>query len=193
MRPVRIPVRDGEAARSRAAFTPASTTRANERLASYLALAYTLAIVYASLSPFSGWRDPGIPAFAFLTSAWPRYLTRFDVVINFVAYLPLGFALFVAQPARERAYVSVILAALPCGALNLLMEAAQNYLPGRISSNLDLLNNSAGAITGAVLAARAGAAPWLARRAARLRTGWFLPGSYVDVGIALLAVWFFSQ
>ena len=32
----------------------------------YLALAYSALIVYASLHPFSGWRDPGLPLLNFI-------------------------------------------------------------------------------------------------------------------------------
>ncbi len=37
-------------------------------LARYLFVAYALLVVYASLHPFSGWRDQGVPQFAFLTA-----------------------------------------------------------------------------------------------------------------------------
>ena len=49
-------------------------------LARYLLLAYVLLIIYASLHPFSGWRDQGVSAFAFLTTALPRYITLFDLL-----------------------------------------------------------------------------------------------------------------
>ena len=57
----------------------------------YLALAYLALIVYASLHPFSGWRDPGLSPIYFLTAGWPRYWTAFDLLTNVLAYLPLGF------------------------------------------------------------------------------------------------------
>ena len=59
----------------------------------FLALSYTALIVYASLHPLTGWRDPGISPFYFLDAAWPRYWTVFDLAINTLAYLPLGFLL----------------------------------------------------------------------------------------------------
>ena len=57
----------------------------------YLAVAYTLLVVYASLHPFTGWRDSGAPAMGYLTAAWPRYYTVFDMAVNVAAYMPLGF------------------------------------------------------------------------------------------------------
>ena len=52
---------------------------------------YALLIAYASLYPLAGWRDPGQSAFAFLAAGWPRHLLRFDILVNVLAYLPLGF------------------------------------------------------------------------------------------------------
>ena len=131
-------------------------------LSAYLGLAYLLLIVYASLSPFSGWRDPTNDALQFLTASWPRYYTRFDLIINFLAYLPLGFFAGLVLLARFRAAAAVALAALAAIALSFIMELAQAYLPGRISSNVDLLMNSLGSIAGALMAARAGSRPLLA-------------------------------
>ncbi|MCX7184657.1 MAG: VanZ family protein, partial [Nitrosospira sp.] len=59
-------------------------------LNTYIFPVYVLFIAYVSLSPFTGWRAPESAVFHFLT-VWPRYITRFDVLINILAYLPLGF------------------------------------------------------------------------------------------------------
>src|SRR6478752_632929 len=47
-----------------------------------LALAAVCLIVYASLYPFSDWRDQGISPFRFLTAPLPQYWTGFDVGAN---------------------------------------------------------------------------------------------------------------
>ena len=47
-----------------------------------LAQAYAALIVYASLYPFTDWRDQGIAPWAFLAAPWPRYWTGFDVAAN---------------------------------------------------------------------------------------------------------------
>ncbi|HTP95455.1 MAG TPA: VanZ family protein [Burkholderiales bacterium] len=147
-------------------------------------------IVYASLSPFSGWRDPGVDAFEFLFAPWPRYVPRFDVALNVFAYVPLGFLLTLGLAPRTRWPASA--AVVACVLLSLAMEGLQTYLPGRISSNIDLLANTCGGLAGALLAARAGAAPAI-RRIARARARLFLPGGRIDFGIALLVAWFVSQ
>ena len=59
-------------------------------LSRFCLAAYVMLVVYASLYPLSGWRDPGGSAFAFLFAPWPRYVTAFDLVANFLGYLPYG-------------------------------------------------------------------------------------------------------
>ena len=51
-----------------------------------LLAAYLAALVYASLYPATGWRAVGLPSFAFLFDAWPRYWTGFDVATNVAVY-----------------------------------------------------------------------------------------------------------
>lgn len=170
-----------------------SITPHRSGLPAYLALAYLLLIAYASLSPFAGWREPSQGALHFLTAPWPRYYTRFDVIINILAYLPLGFFLGLFLLARWRAAATVGLTAAAGLVLSLVMELAQAYLPGRISSNVDLLSNSAGVVAGALVAARTGRRPLIAVHLAGLRRVWFLPGNRADLGLALLALWFFTQ
>jgi len=69
------------------------------RLPQYFAFLYGVMIVYASLEPFSGWMAPlpGTPFFLF--APWPARFTRYDIAINVVAYVPLGF--FVALTGRH--------------------------------------------------------------------------------------------
>src|SRR5204862_7344860 len=43
---------------------------------------YAALVAYASLYPLDGWQDHGLSPFAYLGSAWPRYVTAFDVVGN---------------------------------------------------------------------------------------------------------------
>ncbi|MCC6535504.1 MAG: VanZ family protein [Burkholderiales bacterium] len=166
---------------------------ARSRLALYLALGYTLLILYASLSPFTGWRDPGEDVWAFLNAPWPRYFTAFDLAFNVLAYVPLGFLVtLLALPASRPVFAA--LGGAGAGiAMSLCMELAQAYLPGRVSNNLDLLTNALGAAAGAALAARAGSAPFITRRLGRWRARLFLPGKTMDLGIALIALWFFTQ
>src|SRR5262252_11250683 len=71
-------------------------------LARCLFVAYLLLVVYASLYPFSGWRDRGLPAFAFLAAPFNRPVPAFDVFVNVLGYLPLGFLAVLAAYPRLR-------------------------------------------------------------------------------------------
>lgn len=154
-----------------------------------LALFYSAVIVYASLFPFSQWRDQGIPPWVFLGASLPKYWTGFDVIANVLGYLPLGlFVALVVLRGRVGASRSRALweGTAACAALSLLMESLQSYLPTRVPSNLDFMLNVLGAFLGAAMACvldRLGAtARW-----SQLRERWFLPAP--RGGLILLALW----
>ena len=119
-------------------------------LAGYVALAYTLLIMYASLQPFAGWRMPPNEVLGFLAAPWPRYITASDIALNVVAYLPLGAMLYVALRPPLAPVIALLLATLLAAALSLALESVQMFLPSRIASNVDLISNSAGAAAGAL-------------------------------------------
>ena len=161
-----------------------------------LSQAYVALIVYASLYPFTGWRDQGIAPWAFLWSPWPKYWTAFDLVSNFVGYIPLGFLLSLSFARRSRQRVAAkgnvsasLVAVSAAGLLSFLMESLQTYLPSRVPSNVDFALNTAGAIFGAVSATlleRAGAIDhWT-----RLRERWFVEEA--RGALVLLALWPFA-
>jgi VanZ family protein len=161
------------------------------RLAWFLALAYLLLILYASLTPFTGWHAPANPL-AFLTAPWPRYWTAFDLALNAIAYLPLGLLLTLALVPHVHRDVALLAATLAAGAVSVGLEFAQGFLPGRISSNLDTVMNLAGAFLGALIGVRTGSLEVASRHFLWLRSR-FRPGVHADVGLALLALWFASQ
>ena len=160
-----------------------------------LAQAYGALIVYASLYPFSGWRDQGVAPLEFLGSPWPKYWTAFDIVANVAGYAPLGFLLALSHLRRERSAPAgpvtraMLVATLSAALLSLLMEALQSYLPSRVASNLDLGLNVAGALVGAAVAGaldRAGAVDsW-----SRFRVRWFVDDA--RGALVLLALWPFA-
>ena len=117
-----------------------------------LALATICLLVYASLYPFSDWRDQGISPFRFLTAPWPKYWTGFDVATNIAGYMPLGFLLALSALRSGRVTWAVTVAVLSAGLLSLCMETLQSYLPSRVPSNVDLALNTLGAWLGAFMA-----------------------------------------
>jgi VanZ family protein len=163
------------------------------RLVTYLAIGYTLLVAYATVYPFREWRSPADGMFAFVSMPWPRYYTFFDLLVNVLAYIPLGFLLVLAALPWLSGWLVVIAATLAGTALSLALEAVQSFLPARVASNLDLLNNGLGALTGALLAAAFGERWFLSGNLFRLRQRVFLHGARVDLGFVLLLLWLFTQ
>jgi VanZ family protein len=151
-----------------------------------LSLAFAALIIYASLYPFTDWRDQGISPLQFVLAPLPKYWTAFDVGANFIGYAPLGFLFALALLRGPRRVWAVGVAVLGAALLSLSLEAAQSYLPSRISSNVDFALNTAGAAIGALCA-------WALEQAgvidrwSRFRTRWFT----VDASgsLVLLALW----
>jgi VanZ family protein len=161
-----------------------------------LAGAYAALVVYASLYPFSGWRDQGIAPWAFIFSPWPKYWTGFDVAANVVGYVPLGFLLALSflrrgnlRFARLNNTSAVLVAVLAGTVLSFLMEGLQSYLPYRVPSNVDFGLNVGGTLIGAVAAAvlELGGA---IDRWSRFRDRWFV--TEARGGLVLIALWPFA-
>lgn len=163
------------------------------RLSTYLAACYVLFIVYASLSPFSGWREQGVEFSAVLAMPLLQQYTWFDVAANLLAYLPFGLLFGLTLHAHFGVIWSVLLTTLGGVALSAAMEYAQMYLPVRISSNLDLLINGSGALLGALLAVSIAPRAWFALHLARWRLRLFHGGGKLDFGLALVVLWMFAQ
>lgn len=161
-----------------------------------LSQAYAALIVYASLYPFTGWRDQGIAPWEFLWSPLPKYWTGFDVAANAGGYVPLGFLLalsFVRRGGQSLVpadrVVAIAVATLAAAALSLAMEALQTYLPSRVPSNVDFVLNVAGALLGAVVAAALEMAGAIDRWS-RFRVRWFVEDA--RGALVLLALWPFA-
>ncbi len=151
-----------------------------------LAVVYLVLIVYASLYPFTYWRDQGISPWLFLTAPLPRYWTSFDLVANVLGYGPMGFLLALGLLRGSLSAYAGHISVLLCATLSLVLETAQVYLPDRVPSNLDLFLNTGGAGLGA-LGAWALARLGLLARWSRLRQAWFVNDA--RGGLVLLALW----
>ncbi len=143
-------------------------------------------IAYASLYPFTEWRDQGIVPWSFLWAQLPRHWTGFDVASNLLGYIPAGFLLALAALRTGGGSRVVVQTTLVCGALSLLLESMQSYLPMRVPSTVDFALNLAGGWIGAV------SASWLEKLGAidhwsRLRARWFVDDA--RGALVLLALW----
>lgn len=157
------------------------------------ALAYILVVIYASLQPFSDWRGLAGDFGEFLFAPWPRWITVDDILFNFAAYVPLGFLLALVLHARTNMQTAVVLAAAACVALSGSLESAQQYLPARIASNVDLLVNSFGGAVGALIAPLFAPEQRLGRELASLRSRWFVSGARGDAVLVLAGLWLIAQ
>lgn len=120
-------------------------------------LLYALGIAVISLSPISGWQFIPEAPWTYLASPWPRYWTGFDVMVNVLAYVPLGLLIARAASSRLRhpdwrASQALMIAVLFGITLSMVMEGLQTYLPSRRPSTLDVAANALGTFIGAFIA-----------------------------------------
>jgi VanZ family protein len=161
-------------------------------LARILFAVYVALVVYASLYPLEGWRDHGLPLLAYLSAPWPRFVTGFDVAANLLGYVPYGFLCVAALYPRVQGGAALGIATLSGLTLSLVLEGAQSYLPARVATGLDVLCNVAGAALGA-LAGLALVQQLLEEGPLKRLRAAFTPGVEMDVGLALIALWLFTQ
>ncbi|MDI9335161.1 MAG: VanZ family protein [Cytophagales bacterium] len=120
-------------------------------LAMSLALVYCGLVAYASLYPFTGWQSQGVMPWAFVMSPLPRYWSGFDVAMNVLGYMPLGFLITVAWLGAKRSHpigAALLIALL----ISFVMEGLQTYLAPRVASNVDWALNTFGGTLGGMLA-----------------------------------------
>ncbi len=172
---------------------PSTRYARSSRLVAYLTVAYLLLVVYASLYPFADWRVPNDEATRFLFAGWPSYIVASDVVLNILAYMPLGLLLTLLWMGRVPRWLAVVLSVIAAMSLSLSIEFAQAYLPTRISSIDDVLTNSIGALWGAAAACMWGERWLLSGELHRLREHHFRAGARTDVAFVLLALWLLTQ
>jgi VanZ family protein len=153
---------------------------------------YAALTVYASLYPLEGWRDAGLSPLAYLSSPWPRYVTAFDLSANVLGYVPYGFLCVLALYPRLRGLAAFGAAVGSALVLSFGLEAVQSYLPARVATNLDALCNLAGALAGAGIGVLL-APQILGGPLKRWRSAAFFEGAGIDAGLALLALWVFTQ
>lgn len=160
---------------------------------SYALTAYCAVIAVASLYPFTGWSAAPGWSLDFLSRPMPRYITRNDVSTNVLAYLPLGYLLALRLFRPRLRALPIGLAWLAGSLFSVGLESLQVHLPGRIASNLDVLLNSVGALTGGLLALHH--ARWLRAWTAlrRWRLNWFKPHGEATLGLWLLLLWGLTQ
>jgi VanZ family protein len=168
-----------------------------------LLLVATMAVVFLTLYPWLGWRSIASAPWAFLSDPWPRYWTAFDVIVNVIAYFPIGFllVLLTARPVNRRytalEITTLLLACVLFGSsISFVLECLQSWLPNRVPSKLDWSANSFGTLAGA--SAGLGLTSWLQRGLhasanvahQQSKAAWSkLPPGRLSLGLLALALW----
>ncbi|HQR83571.1 MAG: hypothetical protein B7Z19_02380 [Polynucleobacter sp. 32-46-5] len=157
-------------------------------LARAISLSYALLIIYVSLTPFDFNVHNGIAGWAWLNAPLPRFITLFDVSVNILAYIPLGFLLVFACYPRWRNFVALGVA-LGCSALLAFsVESLQTWLPTRIPSQMDWWANVLGGLLGALLAIPLGP-QWLSGSIIRKRFDQWFGIHWAACALFLLFPW----
>lgn len=147
-------------------------------------------LAYASLYPFYPLRPPSAELVSgFL--AYPKYVIRSDIVFNVVAYVPLGTLACLYLRSRGAAHPMLLAAAL-AAAFSLAMEAAQLFIPNRVSTIYDVFANAGGALAGALVFADP-VYSLATRPVGQLREATVVEGGWGDAGLVLLMLWLLAQ
>jgi VanZ family protein len=154
------------------------------------AVVWGLLLAYASLYPFWPLRPPARDALASALMV-SGHVMRSDVAFNIVAYVPFGLLLclyFRSRGSRHAIAIAIGMSA----AFSFAMETLQLFLPGRVTSIVDLATNT----TGGALGAFAFADPVFSmatRPLGEMRERLVIPGGYGDAALVLLMLWLLAQ
>lgn len=157
-------------------------------LARAISLSYALLIIYVSLTPFDFNFHNGISIWAWLAAPLPRFITLFDVSVNILAYIPLGFLLVFAGYPRWRNFVALGIALGFSAILAFSVESLQTWLPTRIPSQMDWWANVLGGLLGGLLAIPLGP-QWLSGSAIRRRFDQWFGLNWAACALFLLFPW----
>lgn len=159
----------------------------------WMSLLYGSLVIYGTLfpltewvSPLSGWSNP-------ITQPWPDRASRADIIINVLAYVPLGLFMTLWLRPRLGLVMAVLVASLfNCG-LSFTLEVLQSALPSRVPSLLDWVTNSLGAVAGALIASAFDPHLAVGRTLLKWRHEWFDGGRLINLTLVILGVWALTQ
>jgi VanZ family protein len=155
-------------------------------------LAYLGLLFYGSLYPFTHWRYPAYPLMRFLPF-WPDHLDKGDVLQNLLVYMPLGMlcTLWLAGslPMLRAATLAVMLGTL----VSFSIETLQQFNPARVASMVDVVMNTLGSASGALLATSIVRHTFAGKLVLAWRDRWFRHGPQANVGLVVIGFWMLSQ
>ena len=159
----------------------------------YVLLAYTLLLIYGTLFPLQEWDWNAGNLQTYLAMQWPRYFGTGDLIVNVLVFMPFGLLLARILYRRMGLLSSILLTTLLGTLLSASVEYLQMFLPGRVSSPMDIALNGSGSLIGACLQGIMRTEGVFGRYLLARRQCWFVPGRQADLGILVLALWVLSQ
>jgi len=160
-------------------------------------LAYLLLIVYGTLFPLTGWQWDVGGLGILLDTTWPTELTRSDVIVNLLIYIPLGYMLCVliirSFLNNSNDTLAMVFATFLGAATCILLEYFQTYLPNRVTSYVDILLNTSGTMLGAAAAVMTGKDTTFAHWFITVKTKWFVDQPLTNLALLTLLIWALSQ
>ena len=173
--------------------TPHGQSPGASRFTIALLLGYTFLIVYGTLFPLDNWQSPAISPFTLMLRHELYSTSRPDILTNILVYLPLGLLIIRVFPHRHCPVCKLLIATLASALLSLSLEYLQAYLPGRVPSIIDVMLNTIGGFTGALLALLLWQDTYISGRLRRLRNTYIQAGPLANLGLAVLGLWALSQ
>ena len=159
----------------------------------WMTLVYSALVVYGTLFPLTEWTPPLFGWSNPITMPWPRQMWRADILINVLAYMPVGlFAALWIRPKLGIVAALLVAGAFGCG-LSFALEMLQSALPSRVPSALDWAANSAGALLGAAFATALDPRLFAGRVLLNLRRDWFASGTLANLALIVLGLWALTQ
>ncbi len=151
---------------------------------------YIALLTYGTWFPLDrwNWSAGGIDQFLHMTVSQSAPLS--DLIINILVYAPVGALL--AHVLRAGPLIAALCSALLGFVVSVTLEFGQTYIPGRVTSLLDILLNTSGAFLGAFFVGHLRHSRKVAEIYARVHAQLRHPGSG-RLGLLVLVFWLASQ
>ena len=99
----------------------------------WMGLLYAALIVYGTLFPLSAWTPPLMGWSNPITQPWPDQASRADILVNLLAYMPLGLLLVMGLRRRTGLALAIMAATLVGAGMSFILEVLQSALPSRVT------------------------------------------------------------
>lgn len=159
----------------------------------WLAAIYATLVVYGTLFPLNEWTPPLWGWINPITAAWPQSPSRADLLVNLLAYVPLGLFMALALRPRTGAVMAIVITVSLGTALSFALETLQSALPSRVPSPLDWATNTAGTAMGALVAAIFAPHFAVGRTFHQWRQAWFTSGTLSNLALIIVLLWALTQ